>query len=76
AKGVVFTYPTYDGIAGNLEAMSAYAHEKGLFVLVDVAHGAHLGFLPDLPTEAVQCGAECVAQSTHKMPGSLTQTSM
>lgn len=76
AKAVVFTYPTYDGIAGNLEAMTAYAHEKGLFVLVDEAHGAHLGFLPDLPKEALQCGADCVAQSTHKMAGSLTQTSM
>lgn len=76
AKAVVFTYPTYDGIAGNLEAMAAYAHEKGLFVLVDEAHGAHLGFQPDLPKEALQCGADCVAQSTHKLAGSLTQTSM
>lgn len=76
AKAVVFTYPTYDGIAGNLEAMAAYAHEKGLFVLVDEAHGAHLGFHPDFPKEALQCGADCVAQSTHKMAGSLTQTSM
>ena len=76
AKAVVFTYPTYDGIAGNLEAMAAVAHEKGLFVLVDEAHGAHLGFQPDLPKEALQCGADCVAQSMHKMAGSLTQTSM
>lgn len=76
AKAVVFTYPTYDGIAGNLEAMAAYAHEKGLFVLVDEAHGAHLGFQPELPKEALLCGADCVAQSTHKLVGSLTQTSM
>lgn len=59
AKAVVFTYPTYDGIAGNLEAMTAYAHEKGLFVLVDEAHGAHLGFLPDLPRKP--CSAEPTA---------------
>lgn len=76
AKAVVFTYPTYDGIAGNLKALTAYAHEKGLYVLVDEAHGAHLGFHRDLPAEALACGADCVAQSTHKMAGSLTQTSM
>lgn len=76
AKAVVFTYPTYDGIAGNLKALAAYAHEQGLYVLVDEAHGAHLGFHGDLPAEALACGADCVAQSTHKMAGSLTQTSM
>ena len=76
AKAVVFTYPTYDGIAGNLKALAAYAHEQSLYVLVDEAHGAHLGFHGDLPAEALACGADCVAQSTHKMAGSLTQTSM
>ncbi len=76
AKAVLFTYPTYDGIAGNLQALTAYAHEKGLYVLVDEAHGAHFGFHPDLPAEALACGVDCVAQSTHKLAGSLTQTSM
>ena len=76
AKAVVFTYPTYDGIAGKLAEMAAYAHAHGLFVLVDEAHGAHLPFHPDLPDEALCCGADCVAQSTHKLIGSLTQTSM
>ena len=76
AKAVLFTYPTYDGIAGNLEEMARYAHEQGLFVLVDEAHGAHLPFCGDLPKDALSCGADCTAQSTHKLTGSLTQTSM
>lgn len=76
AKAVVFTYPTYDGIAIDLKALAAYAHAHGLYVLVDEAHGAHLPFHPDLPTEALACGADCVAQSTHKLVGSVTQTSM
>lgn len=76
AKAVVFTYPTYDGIAGKLTELAAYAHAHGLFVLVDEAHGAHLPFHPALPLEALRCGADCVAQSTHKLMGSLTQTSM
>lgn len=76
AKAVLFTYPTYDGIAGSLREMTAYAHRQGLTVLVDEAHGAHLPFHGALPQEALVCGADCVAQSTHKLAGSLTQTSM
>ncbi|WP_301860506.1 aminotransferase class I/II-fold pyridoxal phosphate-dependent enzyme [uncultured Megasphaera sp.] len=76
AKAVLFTYPTYDGIAVKLTEMTAYAHAHGLMVLVDEAHGAHLPFSPDLPASALSCGADCTAQSTHKLTGSLTQTSM
>lgn len=76
AKAVLFTYPTYDGIAIDLTALTACAHAHGLVVLVDEAHGAHLAFSESLPKEALACGADCVAQSTHKLAGSLTQTSM
>lgn len=76
AKALMLTYPTYDGIAIDLPSIIQYAHENGLYVLVDEAHGAHLPFHPDLPPEALACGADCVAQSTHKLAGSLTQTSM
>ncbi len=76
AKAVLFTYPTYDGLAGRLAEMVQIAHQHGLIVLVDEAHGAHLAFHEDLPADALACGADCVAQSTHKLTGSLTQTSM
>lgn len=76
AKAVLFTYPTYDGIASQLEDMTKFAHDHGLIVLVDEAHGAHLPFHEDLPKDALACGADCTAQSTHKLTGSLTQTSM
>lgn len=76
AKAVLLTYPTYEGIAIDLAPMIHYAHERGLYVLVDEAHGAHLPFHPDLPAPALACGADCAAQSTHKLTGSLTQTSM
>lgn len=76
AKAVLFTYPTYDGIAGSLEEMTRFAHDCGMTVLVDEAHGAHLPFHEDLPKDALSCGADCTAQSTHKLTGSLTQTSM
>ncbi len=76
AKAVLFTYPTYDGVAGRLRDMAEYARAQGLIVLVDEAHGAHLPFHRDLPEPALACGADCAAQSTHKLTGSLTQTSM
>lgn len=76
ARAVLVTYPTYDGVAIQLEEMVRYAHAQGLYVLVDEAHGAHLPFQAAFPKEALVCGADCVAQSTHKLAGSLTQTSM
>lgn len=76
ARAVLFTYPTYDGVCVDLTVLADYAHEQGLVVLVDEAHGAHFGMHPGLPSSALSCGADCVAQSTHKLAGSLTQTSM
>ena len=51
------------------------AHEKGVPVLVDSAHGAHLGF-GIFPKNAVECGADLVVHSLHKTLPSLTQTAM
>ncbi|OPZ71611.1 MAG: Arginine decarboxylase [Firmicutes bacterium ADurb.Bin456] len=45
-------------------------------MLVDEAHGAHLRFHPDLPEDAMSLGAAGCVQSTHKLGGSLTQTSL
>ena len=76
AKAVLLVYPNYYGVASDIRACVEEAHRLGLAVLIDEAHGAHLPFHPDLPTEAIAAGADLVAQSTHKLVGSLTQTSM
>ncbi len=76
AKAVLFVYPNYFGVASNLEELVVLAHEKELIVLVDEAHGAHLGFCEGFPKSALSSNADLVAQSTHKLAGSLTQTSM
>ena len=47
-----------------------------MLLLVDEAHGAHLHFSDELPISAIDAGADLAAQSTHKILGSLTQTSM
>jgi arginine decarboxylase len=76
AKAVMLVSPNYFGVCGELEKMAAIAHSFNVPLLVDAAHGAHLGFHPDLPKSALQAGADLVVQSTHKVAGSLTQSSM
>ena len=75
-KAVMLVSPNYFGVCGELEKMVAIAHRFEIPLLVDAAHGAHLGFHPDLPISALQAGADLVVQSTHKMAGSLTQSSI
>lgn len=76
AKAVILVYPTYYGVAYDLAGISKIVHEHGMILLVDEAHGAHLRFSDDLPADAILSGADLVAVSTHKLIGSLTQTSM
>ena len=49
---------------------------RGVPLVVDEAWGAHLRFHPDLPPDALSCGADLVVSSTHKIVGSLTQAAM
>ena len=76
AKAVMLVSPNYFGVCGDLAKMVEIAHDFNVPLLVDAAHGAHLGFHPDLPISAIQAGADLVVQSTHKMAGSLTQSSI
>ena len=78
AKACLLTYPTYYGWAKpeHLKTIIELAHQHGVLVLVDEAHGAHFGQHPSLPPSALQLGADLVVQSTHKMLGSLTMTAM
>lgn len=75
-RGVLAIYPNYYGIAIDLQNIETIVHQAGKPLLVDEAHGAHLPFHPELPKEALSCGADAVVQSMHKMGGSLTQSSL
>ena len=75
AKAILLVYPNYYGIGVDIVNIVKEAHKRGLIVLVDEAHGPHLPFSERLPIEAIEAGADLVAQSTHKSVGSLTQTS-
>ena len=72
---VVITSPTYEGVISDIAAICAAAHRHGVPVIVDEAHGAHLGFAP-FPDGAVRAGADIVVQSLHKTLPSLTQTAI
>lgn len=76
AKALVAVYPTYYGFCCDLQRIGELVHEANMLLLVDEAHGAHLRFGKDLPKQAIELGADVAAQSTHKLLGSMTQTSM
>jgi arginine/lysine/ornithine decarboxylase len=71
---VILTSPTYEGVLSDVEEICRLAHGKGVPVLVDEAHGAHLGIHPAFPRGAVSMGADLVVQSFHKTLPSLTPT--
>lgn len=73
SKAIIFTYPTYYGITGSLQELSAIAKSHGSLVLVDEAHGAHFGAVEkEIPMSALQLGADLVVQSAHKMLPAMT----
>ena len=75
-KAVVITSPTYEGIVSDVEAIAKVAHAHGIPLIVDEAHGAHLKLMENCPKSAVECGADIVIQSFHKLLPSLTQTAV
>ncbi|NJK35816.1 MAG: aminotransferase class V-fold PLP-dependent enzyme [Oscillatoriales cyanobacterium SM2_2_1] len=76
AKAVLLVSPNYFGVCGDLPALGAIAHRSNIPLLVDGAHGAHLGFHPQLPISALRAGADAVVHSTHKVGTACTQASM
>ena len=75
-KAVWITSPNYYGIGMDLGEMAKMTRGRGIPLIVDEAHGAHFGQVLGLPPSALQCGADLVVQSTHKMLSSMTMSSM
>lgn len=76
-QAIFLTSPTYEGIVSDVEAIASLAHKKGIPLIVDEAHGAHLSFGgEEFPGSALDCGADLVIQSLHKTLPSLTQTAV
>lgn len=75
-KLVILTSPTYEGVVSDIAAIAEIAHRYGAYLLVDEAHGAHLGFSEEFPDTAVHLGADVVVQSLHKTLPCPTQTAI
>lgn len=76
AKAVLIINPTYYGVATDIKKISDIVHSYDIPLIVDEAHGPHLGFNDNLPMSAIEAGADMCAQSTHKIIGALTQCSL
>ncbi len=76
-QAVFLTSPTYDGMISDIQAIVEVAHAKGVPVIVDEAHGAHLVLFQEYRGKsAVSCGADLVIQSIHKTLPAPTQTAI
>lgn len=73
---VLVTSPTYEGIISDIAAIAAVCHAFGIPLIVDEAHGAHLGFGGGFPENALRLGADAVIMSLHKTLPSFTQTAL
>lgn len=76
AKLVILTSPTYEGVTSDIKGICEIAHRHNIPVLVDGAHGAHLGFTDDFLPDNVSLGADISVESLHKTLPSLTQTAV
>ena len=65
-EAVLLTSPTYDGVVSDIAAIAALAHEKGVPLIVDEAHGAHFGFSQGFPQKALAFGADLCIESVHQ----------
>lgn len=75
AKAILINNPTYYGICSDVLGITAFAHQHGMKVLVDEAHGTQLYFGKGLPIAGIHAGADMAAVSMHKSGGSFTQSS-
>lgn len=74
ANSLLVVSPTYGGAVSDIGAIASVCKKRGVLLIVDEAHGAHL-LSPDLlPISALSCGADIVVHSLHKTLPALTQT--
>lgn len=74
-KSIILTYPNYYGHIFDLKTIIEFAHEKGIPVLIDEAHGAHFIGGDYFPKSAIELGADIVVQSAHKTLPAMTMGS-
>lgn len=73
---VFITSPTYEGVVSDIEGIAKAVHAHNIPLIVDEAHGAHMGFSDIFPESAVKLGADIVIHGIHKTLPSFTQTAL
>jgi len=76
ARLVVLVSPSYCGVASDVAAIAAVAHDHGVPLYVDEAWAPHVGFHPALPASAMASGADGAVISSHKLLAALTQSAV
>jgi arginine/lysine/ornithine decarboxylase len=67
AAGALIVSPTPYGTCADIRGIVEVCHRRGKPLIVDEAWGAHLPFHDDLPTWAMDAGADVCVVSVHKM---------
>ena len=75
---VLLTSPTYEGFCTDIASVASIVHKKGIPLLVDGAHGAHLTLWREETgiIDALHSGADLVVHSLHKTLPSPNQTGL
>ncbi|MGG7104905.1 aminotransferase class I/II-fold pyridoxal phosphate-dependent enzyme [Rhodococcus sp. 24CO] len=76
AAGALIVSPSPYGTCADIETIAKVCHERGKPLIVDEAWGAHLPFHDDLPTWAMDAGADVCVVSIHKMGAGFEQGSV
>ena len=73
---VLLVSPTYEGRIADVEQIARIVHKRGIPLIVDEAHGAHLGWTEAFGKNSCQAGADLVIHSVHKTLPAMTQTAL
>jgi arginine decarboxylase len=76
AAGALIVSPTPYGTCADIRAIAEICHSRDKPLIVDEAWGAHLPFCEDLPTWAMDAGADVCVVSVHKMGAGFEQGSV
>ena len=74
-KAIIVTSPSYEGIVSDIPLISKACKKRGIYLIVDEAHGALYPFSNELPESAIKY-ADFTVQSLHKTAGGINPTAL
>ena len=75
-KVFIMTSPTYEGVNSDISEIAKICRSRGVYLMVDEAHGSLYNFSSYLPRTALERGADVTVNSLHKTAGALNQTAL